>query len=126
MKVLLDTNFLLLPFENHVDVFEEVGRLLNGKVEFLVLANTLRELKDLKGRHKLYGRAMMGFIVRQTGKFQIVKMQGKTDNMIVDYSIANNSPDYYVATMDRKLKESLKKLKVKVIILKDKGRIDFA
>ncbi|MBI5224863.1 hypothetical protein HY989_03250 [Candidatus Micrarchaeota archaeon] len=126
MKVLLDTNFLLLPFENHVDVFEEVGRLLNGKVEFLVLANTLRELKDLKGRHKLYGRAMIEFIARQTGKFEIIKMQGKTDNMIVEYSNLHNSPDYYVATMDRKLKESLKKLKVKVIILKDKGRIDFA
>ncbi|MFX1475356.1 MAG: hypothetical protein ACFFCO_07770, partial [Promethearchaeota archaeon] len=42
--VLLDTNFLLLPFQRRIDIFEEIKRLLNSHVEFVVLPEILGEL----------------------------------------------------------------------------------
>lgn len=126
MKVLLDTNFLLIPFSNHVDVFEDIERLLNGKVTFIILASTLQELRSLRGREKMYGRAMLQFIDRLSAKFEIENLQGKTDKLIFEYAEKNNSEELYVATMDKELKDKLKKIKVKVIGLRGKGHLDLA
>ncbi|HLC48153.1 MAG TPA: hypothetical protein VJI13_03685 [Candidatus Norongarragalinales archaeon] len=124
MRVLLDTNFLLIPFSNHVDIFEEIGRLLTGKVAFIILASSLQELRSLRGRHKMYARAMLQFIDGSGDKFEIVKLQGKTDRLILEYSEKHNSEDYYVATMDKELKDKLKRVKVRVIGLRGKGHLE--
>ncbi len=46
-KVLLDTNFLLLPFQRRIDIFEEIPRLLGRKVIFVILPQVLKELEWL-------------------------------------------------------------------------------
>jgi len=46
--VLLDTNFLLLPFQRHIDIFEEIPRLVGGHVQFLLLPQILSELRWLE------------------------------------------------------------------------------
>ncbi|MFX1509786.1 MAG: PIN domain-containing protein [Promethearchaeota archaeon] len=48
IQVLLDTNFLLLPFQRQIDIYEEIPRLLGGQVQFLILPQILTELKWLK------------------------------------------------------------------------------
>ena len=47
-RVLLDTNFLLLPFQRRIDIFEEIPRLIGGHVQFLLLPQILTELKWLE------------------------------------------------------------------------------
>ncbi|MFH1750791.1 MAG: PIN domain-containing protein [Candidatus Micrarchaeota archaeon] len=126
MRVLLDTNFLLIPFTNHIDIFEECQRLLAGKVEFIILACTLQELRSLKGRQRLYARAMLKFITDQSSKFEIVNIQGKADTLIFEYAEKHNSEGLYVGTMDKELKMKLKKIKVKVLGLRGRGHIDFS
>ncbi|MEK6954635.1 MAG: PIN domain-containing protein [Candidatus Micrarchaeota archaeon] len=124
MKVLLDTNFLLIPFTNHVDIFEEIDRALAGGVKFILLSSTLAELRSLRGRERMYARTMLSFINRLRGKFEIVKVQGKTDEIILEYSEKNNSEEFYVATLDKELKAKLKKLKVRTIGMRGKGHVD--
>ncbi|MFX1576345.1 MAG: PIN domain-containing protein [Promethearchaeota archaeon] len=53
-KVLLDTNFLLLPFQRQIDIFEEIPRLVGSQVSFLILPQILSELKwlEMKGASK--------------------------------------------------------------------------
>jgi rRNA-processing protein FCF1 len=53
-NVLLDTNFLLLPFQRRIDIFEEIPKLIGGSVTFLLLPQILKELKwiELKGTEK--------------------------------------------------------------------------
>ena len=46
--MLLDTNFLLLPFQRHIDIFEEIPRLVGGHVQFLLLPQILSELRWLE------------------------------------------------------------------------------
>ncbi|MFH0971641.1 MAG: hypothetical protein V1835_03680 [Candidatus Micrarchaeota archaeon] len=124
MRVLLDTNFLLLPFSNHIDIFEEIQSLLAAKVEFLVLANSLRELRSMKGREKPYANAMLGYIANQGGKFEILQLKGKTDEAIKEFAEKNKSEDFFVATMDKALRDALKKARVRVIILRGKGHLE--
>jgi rRNA-processing protein FCF1 len=47
-QVLLDTNFVLLPFQQRFDIYEEIPRLIGGHVNFLVLPQILRELEWLR------------------------------------------------------------------------------
>lgn len=46
-KVLLDTNFLLLPFQRRIDIFEEIPRLLGRNVIFIILPQVQKELEWL-------------------------------------------------------------------------------
>ncbi len=52
--MLLDTNFLLLPFQRRIDIFDEIPRLVGGRVHFLILPQVLTELKwlETKGASK--------------------------------------------------------------------------
>ncbi len=126
MKVLLDTNFLLIPFQQHVDVFEQTEKLLVAKVKFVLLASTLQELRAMKGRERLYARAMLQFIDRQTEKFEIVNLQGKTDELISSYAEKHNGEGFYVATMDKVLRGKLKKMGVRSILVRGKGHLEVA
>ena len=47
-SVLLDTNFLLLPFQRRIDIFTEIPRLIGGHVVFLVLPQVISELEWLE------------------------------------------------------------------------------
>jgi rRNA-processing protein FCF1 len=50
----LDTNFLLLPFQHQIDIFEEIPRLVGGHVHFLLLPQIIAELEwlETKGSSK--------------------------------------------------------------------------
>ncbi len=123
----MDTNFLMVPFERHVDVFVETDELLHSKTQILVLASTLIELRNLKGKYKLNARAMIDFIAKQPGRFEIIKQEGKTDALILDYAQQNLKEEgLYFATMDKRLKDKLRDIGAKVIILRGKGHLAFA
>ncbi|MFX1564993.1 MAG: PIN domain-containing protein [Promethearchaeota archaeon] len=68
IQVLLDTNFLLLPFQRHIDIYEEIPRLLGGQVQFLILPQILTELKwlETKGstKNKTAAKSTMTLISR--------------------------------------------------------------
>ncbi len=123
MRVLLDTNFLLLPFQNHLDIFDGIERLLSQNAKFLVLESSLQELRSLKGREKLYGRAMLDFIAKQGGKFEIIQAKGKTDELVFKYAEKHNGEEFYVATMDKILRDKLRRIRVKCIAVKGKGNV---
>ncbi|MFH1443143.1 MAG: PIN domain-containing protein [Candidatus Micrarchaeota archaeon] len=123
MRVLLDTNFLMLPFQNHLDVFEEIGKLLEANVHFIVLAGSLQELKSMKGKERLNARAMLQFVAMQSEKFEIINVQGKTDDLIMEYAKAHKEEGLYIATMDKFLRDKLRRNGCRVIGMKDKGRV---
>ena len=47
MKIILDTNFLLVPMQFKVDIFSEIERIVHEKYELYVLDKTVEELKKL-------------------------------------------------------------------------------
>ena len=55
-KVLLDTNFLLIPANFRVDIFSEIDRICDFKYQIVVLDKTIDELNKIiekqKGKHK--------------------------------------------------------------------------
>ena len=120
-KILLDTNFLLIPHQFRVDIFMQIDKISTFKYELFILDKTLEELKNIvekqRGKNKEAAKIALKLIaIKNTG---IIKTKGneKTDDIILDIAAKD---DYIVATQDKDLKRRLIHQNISVIILRQK------
>jgi uncharacterized protein len=119
--VLLDTNFLLVPYQFKIDVFNRIEELLEQPHEFIVPSGVVGELENLgKGKGKEGAAARFGLKLIRHNKPKIVESEGNVDNWIVGHAVETGA---IVATNDRKLRVKLKKNRVKVISLLSRSRV---
>ncbi len=117
-KIILDTNFLLIPAQFKVDIFSEIERVCDFKYSLNVLDKTVGELKGIvqkqKGKQKL--AAALALKLLKAKKVKVIKTEkGKyVDDVLVEMA---KKGDILVATQDRALK---KRLKVPLILLRQK------
>ncbi|MCR3884140.1 DNA-binding protein [Methanotrichaceae archaeon M04Ac] len=122
MKVLLDTNGLMVPGEFGVDVFEELERL--GYRRFLVLRPVLRELESLSRladsrRDRIAAR--IGLLLAEG--CEIVEASGGADEALLDLALKTGAA---VFTNDKELKKKLSTRGVTVIHLRQRRRLEIA
>lgn len=125
-KVVVDTNFMLLPFYFNVDIFDQIFSLVEEPFKIVIGTNVLAELEKLtKKKGKSAKAASLGLLfIKKYKKFiEVVEGKGHVDRWIVKYAKENNA---IVCTNDIGLKEMAKKNGLAVIVLKGKARIDFA
>ena len=105
-KVILDTNFLMLPGSRGLDVFSEIERVADFKVKFCVIDKTLNELWKLsEGNSKNALNARMGIIMLQN---KGLKKLGSKNSETVDDAIVRHSKSVEaVATQDKELKNRI-------------------
>ena len=116
-KVLLDTNFLFVPFEFKVDVFEQLHELIGGPFEVIVLKECLDEARSMRGFASVEAWLKARKVrVERAG-------EGRPDDLIIEWSVANNA---WVCTNDLRLKRRLKKCEVQVICLMGKSKLGLA
>ena len=87
MKVVLDSNFLLLPFETWIDIFRGAEKLVDGKAQFVVFKESLGELSST--RKKRMQAAAISEALRKEGA-EILEEKGKVDDMIFEYAAKNS------------------------------------
>jgi rRNA-processing protein FCF1 len=110
-KIILDTNFLLYCLRNRVDLFGELNRIIDVNYKICILDKTLDELKKIKD-----GKLATEFAKKY---FEIIQTKdGNVDNLLL-------KEDAIIATMDKELREKLKKDKKQVIILRQKKYFKF-
>ena len=111
MKILLDTNFLVLAGKK-VDIYE----LLSGS-ELLTLDSCIRELEKLAASRKKDAAAARIAMNVMKGRVKIIKTEAKnTDSAILGEAKRHKS--LAVATNDRKLIKNLKAHGIRVIRLR--------
>ena len=125
-KVIIETNFLMIPFQLKVDIFSEIERIVNHAYETCVIDKTIDELKKIleneRGKTKQAAKFALSLIEKK--KLKIIKtLDDKKDADDEIISIAKKE-DCIVATQDKLLKERLKLLKRKVIILRQKRYLE--
>ncbi len=118
-KVVLDTNFLLIPAQFKVDIFEELNRRVEGQFELITLKGCLEELEKIKetqtGKNKANAKLTLDII--KTKKLNITDHdQGHIDDIIVDMA----DKDTIVCTQDKGLKSRLKEKGIRIITLRQK------
>ena len=125
LKVILDSNALFVPLEFKIDIFEEVERLLNRRVDLVLLSPVKRELGLLaaKDSPKIRRQAFFALKFAEKCKFIPIGEDGKeqTDDVIVNVANAWNSP---VFTNDKLLRKRLRDIRVPVIYVRQKSRLE--
>ncbi len=125
LKVILDSNALFVPLQFKIDIFEELKRLLNRKVEFVFLSPVKRELEILltKDSPKIRREALFALKLAEKCKYVAVENDEglTTDDAIVRIAKKWGSP---VFTNDIQLKRKLRDISVPVIYVRQKSRLD--
>ncbi len=120
-KVLLDTNFLLVPYQFKLDIFTKIEEMLEVPHSFVVPTGVVGELEKLsKGKGKEGAAARFGLKLLRFREHEMVESSGNVDNWIVEYA---KEKGLMVATNDRALRVKLKKKRVKVISLLSRSKV---
>ncbi|MFH1642579.1 MAG: PIN domain-containing protein [Nanoarchaeota archaeon] len=115
-KIILDTNFLLIPFQFKIDIFSEIERICDFQYSIFILDKTINELvkiiNEQKGKNRLAAKFALDLI--NTKKIKILKTSdGNVDDILVTL-------DAIVATQDKILIKRLKNSFRQVIRLRQK------
>ena len=125
VKVILDSNFLFIPSEFRVDIFEELESLLGQRVDPILLSPTYQEIRKIaeKGSPKMRQQASLALKLAE--KCRIVQVERgfeeACDDVIVRVAKEWRSP---VATNDGTLRRRLRNINVPVIYLRQKSRLE--
>lgn len=126
IKIILDTNFLLIPGQFKVDIFSEIERICDFKYELTTVPEVLRELcqiatssreKDKKAA-KMALQLLRNYKIRELNYRKVFKT---ADEAIVTITDRNT----IVATQDRLLRRRLQRRGARLIILRQKQYLKF-
>ncbi|MBI2133787.1 nucleotide-binding protein [Candidatus Woesearchaeota archaeon] len=120
-KILLDTNFMLIPGQFGVDIFEEINRICIFSHEPVILEESLKELDGIIMGQKGKDKAAAKLAIELIKKKGIMTLKTATFKN-VDKTILELAPKegLIVATQDKELRHELKKLGVRTIVLMQK------
>jgi rRNA-processing protein FCF1 len=125
LKVILDSNALLVPLQFKIDIFRDLERLLNRSFEVILLSPVKRELEAIarKGSPKMRKNASYALKLAKKCRYVEVDFPASalTDDVIVKIAEEWKSP---VFTNDRKLKQRLRDISVPVIYVRQKSRLE--
>ena len=115
-RVVLDTNFLLIPYENKLDVFAEIRKLL-GEVEFMIPEPVIRELHLIAGKNT---GAKVALELLEGRQFTAVGSDCSADEAVVGIAEEYGA---YVASMDAKVRRRARGKNLKLVTLRGGDRI---
>lgn len=119
MKIILDTNALMVPAEFGVDIFSELAAL--GFDEWIVPPGVARELEGIASRGRGKGRGAARVALALMDRCRTIETEGAVGN--VDDSIVELAVEMKVAvfTNDAELKGRLREGGVKVVYLRQRS-----
>ena len=118
-KIILDTNFLLIPLQFRVDIFSEINRICNFNYKLFIFESTIDELKNIMENQRGISKKAAQFALKliKLKNIEIIESEKKdVDSLILD----NLAKDSIIATQDIQLKKQLLEKGASVIILRQK------
>lgn len=120
----MDSNFLMIPFQFNLDIFQEIEYLLQKKVDFVVPSAVKNELTGISSRGG-EGAPEASLALQLASRCRVVEVtldQGETvDDAIVK---ASQKLGAVVATTDIELKKRLRNINVPVVYLREKSKLE--
>ena len=124
-RIILDTNFLLIPGQFKVDIFSEMKRICNFSYEPAVLPEIKTELEKLsEGLSKDSFAAKLGLQLLSANRVKMLKNNRKLFKRADEAIVEIASIDTYVATQDKVLRQKLKGKIAGIIGLRQKQYLE--
>lgn len=118
MKVLLDTNALLIPFQFQLDIYSEIKNLI-PRVGIITLSLCVDELRKKKLRA---WKSVIDLGLQKGLKIiETLLKAGNVDSQILSYAVKHKC---LVFTQDRVLRKKLLNASLRVIIMRQKKRLE--
>ncbi len=122
--VIVDSNFLMSSVQFNIDVFEEMEKTLNQRIEAVIPSPVYDELKQVSIGRKVKQARQAKQALKLAKKAKIVQVDVEpcesVDDLIVRLAIDWNC---LVATNDSELRKKLKKKKASVMYLRQKSHL---
>ncbi len=115
-KIMLDTNFLVAPFQLSIDLFEEIDRVYPVN-EVYTIEDAVQEARSIEeGRYK----ALVEKLIETQG-IEVLETEGEgeVDDLLVDIS-----DEFVVATNDKELKERLVENGAEVLFIRSSSHLE--
>ena len=124
-RIILDTNFLMIPFQFKIDIFSEFERVCLFNYKLYVFEETIGELKNIAEKQRKHKKAAK-FALKLIKLKNIDIIKSDNSQRSVDLIILNKlGQNDAAATQDVQLKNELLKKGVSVIILRQKKYLEF-
>lgn len=118
-KIILDTNFLMIPLQFRVDIFSEFSRICDFGYTLCIYENSIGELKEIIKKQSQKHKKAAEFALKLIKLKNISIIKSGTED--VDSLILENlDNDTIVATQDVNLRKKILKRNVPVILLRQK------
>lgn len=114
-RVVLDTNFTLVPFQFGTDIKAELDRILDFDYRIYTLDGVLRELRVISKDKSRSGRAAKASL-EMVKDIPVIVADGGVDDALLRLA----ADDTIVCTNDKILKEKIKRKGAPVIYLRQK------
>jgi rRNA-processing protein FCF1 len=122
-RVILDTNFLMIPSQNKIDIFEEIKRLMMTPYQVCIFKGTFAELEKIaKGGSRDKNNAKVALKLIKQKNLKTLKNSSIEESHVDDIILDNITDSDIVCTQDKALKRLLtqKFPKMKIITLNRK------
>jgi len=124
VKVILDSNFLMIPFQFNLDVFQEIEYILQRKVDFIVPSLVKSELTGISTRGG-EGAAEASLALQLASRCRVVEVALNPGETVDDAIVkASQKLGAVVATTDIELKKRLRDVNIPVVYLRDKSKLE--
>lgn len=124
-KVILDSNFLFVPSQFQLDIFEELAKLLGQRFDPVILSLAYEELVKIAegGTPKIRKQAALALVLAERCRIVPVDRRDaeSNDDVIVRVAAEWRCP---VATNDQMLRRRLREANVAVIYVRQKSRLE--
>ena len=121
-KIILDTNFLLIPVQFKIDIFSEIERICLFKYKIYIIDKTIDELKKIIETQNMKSReaAKVALALVKQKKIDVIKTgEGRVDDLIADLM----DKEHILATQDAELRKRALDKGAKVILLRSKKHL---
>ena len=132
--IIIDSNFILLPFQFKIDYFDEIRLNIEGKLRFIIFQQILDELEAKRRReskHTKFIRLLENgllYLNKNKEKYNIEIMEDvkkeieTTDDFLIKAALKfqNIGQNVYIATNDSELRRKAKTLNINTIFLRQK------
>ncbi|MEE8570871.1 MAG: PIN domain-containing protein [Candidatus Bathyarchaeia archaeon] len=127
VKVILDTNFLMLSPVFHGDVFEELDKSIGRRTEKIVLTPIYQELERISKKSDKKVRKQAETVLKhiENDDFKSVDIELKSSETVDDLIVRIATLwKCFVATNDRALRKRLIISEIPVVYLRQRNRLE--
>jgi len=124
-QIIFDTNFLLLPFTEQVDILSQIEKILSIKFIPAILQSSIKELDNLKTKANPKLKKRIRLAKQLIKNFSVIndeEIKGKSFDEKILAIVKIQDKRYIVATNDRELRKKLRDLGIPVIVFRIKDK----